>query len=206
MVFECVVQDQKHPRLLPSRRVLKWFRFSVLIQRNSEKGFCPGRCYDEMEQTNHIRPYLTLFWFRLHLSSWSWCTAKLNIISHARATVSLSLFSIRSVVSGKSGSGHQDWWNRCPTRLFVSYISASKASTSRSDSWLCIERSGLHPQSSKLAFSKVSRPCLVLHSTFLGPFWATCNISMALRYKENLFVCLFQVVLHGKSCRLCHSL
>lgn len=87
--------------------------------------------------------------------------------------------------------------------VLLGFLSATslllKASTPRIDSWFYIEKSGLHPQSSKLAFSKVSGPCAVLHSTFLGPFWATCNITMALRYKKNFFVCLFQVVLHGKT-------
>ena len=132
--FEYLVQDQKHPGLFLSCRVLKWFRFSLLIQRNSEKGFCPGRYYDEIEQTNHVRPYLTLFWFRLCLSYCSWCTARLNIILHAHATVNLYLFSIRRVVSGKSSNGHQGWWNHGPAGLFVSYISASEGLHSKE--WL----------------------------------------------------------------------
>lgn len=145
-------------------------------------------------------------WIRLCLSSCSWYTASLNIVLCAHATVKLSLFSIRSVVSGTSSCRHQDRWNHSPSRLFVSYISASEGLHSKE--WLL----ALHREkwfastSSKLAFSKVSGPHPALHSTFLGPFWATCNISMAWRYKKNLFVCLFQVVLHGKSCRLCHSL
>lgn len=161
-----------------------------------------------MEQRNHVRPYLTAFRFRLCLSSCSWCTARLNIIWHAHATASLYLFSVGSIVSGKSSSRHQDWWRHDATRLFVSYLSATslllKASTPKSDSWVYREVSGLHPQHSNLTF-KVSSPCPVLHSTFLGPCWATCKISVALR-SENLFVCLFQVVLHGKSWRQCHSL
>lgn len=96
-----------NPGLFLSCRALKKFRFSLLIQINPEKGFCPSRCYDKMEQTNHIRPYLTLFCFRLCLFSQSWCTARLNILLCAHAMVNLYLFSIRSIVYRKTSSGHQ---------------------------------------------------------------------------------------------------
>lgn len=45
--------------------------------------------------------------------------------------VNLYLFSIRSIVYRKPSSGLQDWWNHGPTRLFFSYISASKSFQSK---------------------------------------------------------------------------
>lgn len=129
--FEYFTQDQKHSGHYLSCRVLKWRKFCLLIQRHLEKGFCPGNYYDGMEQTNHVRPYLTLCWFR-HCLSHSWCNARWNILLHVRATMSLYLFTVRSDASRKSRSGYQDCWNYHLTNFpLVSYIFASKGLHSR---------------------------------------------------------------------------
>lgn len=125
------VSEWNHGLFLSCRALKKKkkSRFPLLIQRKPEKGFYPSRCCGKIEQTNHVRPYLTWVWFRLCLFSQSWHTARC-----ARGMVSLYLFSIRNIVYRKPSSGHRDWWNHGPTRLFFSYISASKGFHSKE--WL----------------------------------------------------------------------
>lgn len=135
------------------------------------------------------------------MSSCTWCPARLNILLRAHATLTCScspsevLFLGIGVMSSKAGA----------ITVLLGFLSATslllKASTPRSGSWLYI----------KWIASTKFKSCLLQSEWALSSasqyFSGSLLCHMEHLYGfENLFACLFQVVLHEKSCRFCHSL